>query len=64
MNGSHAICSTAPKDTVSKAKLKQTLMEMRVNADATDSEQRFLYIAGRNMVIDNLLVQLACGDLD
>ena len=53
-----------PEKPISKQKLINYLRSAKVDAATADSEFRYLYITGRNNLVDVLLVSLYCGDFD
>ena len=49
---------------IDKQKLIQRLKQARSNVIDEENQMRFMYQAGRNILVDVLLAEIAFGDLD
>jgi hypothetical protein len=49
---------------ISREKLMDYLKSMYTNPTTVDNDQRYLYVIGRNAVLDILVASVYCGDFD
>lgn len=50
--------------SISRDKLIAHLKETIVPAKDTDNDYRFIYVIGRNMLAENMLAKIICGEFD
>ena len=49
---------------ISREKLIAHLKEIIVSTEGIDNDFRFIYIIGRNMLAENILAKIVCGEFD